>query len=55
MEYFTDVYTMMGTLLIKICSDFKDRVMILHIKMCSDVLYRVGTPHIKCAQMFKIG
>ena len=55
MDYFSDIYTMMGTPYIIICSDVHNSVRIPHIKMCSDVQSRVGTPHIKCAQMFKIG
>ena len=54
-EYFSDLYTMMGTLHIKMCSDVKNRLKIRHKIMCSDVQNRVGTPHIKCTQMFKIG
>ena len=47
MEYFSDVYTMMGPPGIIICLDVKNRARIPHIKMCSDVQNRVGTPHIR--------
>ena len=45
MEYFSDVYTMMGTPHIKMCSDVKNRVRIRHKIICSDLQNRVVTRH----------
>ena len=42
MEYFSDVYTMMETPHIMICSDVRNRMRIPNIKMCSDVQKKGG-------------